>query len=160
MLPIPDLRAVVEQFVAAALRPALLDPGEEPFPLIADQWSVSEWNGRLVLQAWNLDRNLVRRIVSVKEQRRDRLFLGTERFPKAAGELQIADLAAYCISWGFRKIRDMKEPGRTELNPYSEQLARMRHRTVRNRHGNPNFEIWSFSYISDLRTHFEMADSQ
>ncbi len=94
MLPKPDLRAVVEQFVASAVRPALLDPGEEPFPLITDQWSVSEWNGRLMLQAWNLNRNLVRKIVSVKEQRRDRLSLVTERFPKAAGELQIADLAA------------------------------------------------------------------
>jgi hypothetical protein len=94
VLPTLDLRTVVEQFVATAVRPALLDPGEEPLPLIADQWSVSEWNGRLILQAWSLNRNLVRKIVSVKEQKRDRLSLITERFPKAAGELQIADLAA------------------------------------------------------------------
>lgn len=55
---------------------------------------MSEWNGRLTLQAWDTHRNLVRRIVALKDQKRDRLSLITERFPKAQGELQIADLAA------------------------------------------------------------------
>ncbi|MES1257281.1 MAG: hypothetical protein ABUS51_02580 [Acidobacteriota bacterium] len=89
-----DLRSVVERFVAGAAQPALLDPGEEPLRLISEQWSLFEWNGRLTLQAWDAERNLVRKIVSLKEQKRDRLSLVTERFPKAAGELQIADLAA------------------------------------------------------------------
>jgi len=89
-----DLRGVVERFVAAAGQPAVLDPGEEPLPLIAEHWSISEWNGRLILQAWDAERNLVRKIVGLKEQRRDRLSLWTGRFPKAQGELQVADLAA------------------------------------------------------------------
>ena len=89
-----DLRGVVERFVAGAAQPALLDPGEEPLRLIAEQWSLSEWNGRLMLQAWDAQRNLVRKIVGLKEQKRDRLSLVTERFPKAVGELQIADLGA------------------------------------------------------------------
>ena len=88
------LRSVVERFIAAAAQPALLDPGEEPLPLVGRNWDISEWNGRLVLQAWDTHRNLVRKIVSVKDQRRDRISLVTERFPKKPGELQIADLAA------------------------------------------------------------------
>ena len=32
----PDLRAVVESFVAAAVQPAMLDPGEEPLLLYID----------------------------------------------------------------------------------------------------------------------------
>src|SRR5579863_278767 len=72
----------------------MLDSGEEPLPLIADQWSVSEWNGRLVLQAWDARRNLVRKITGLKEQRRDRLCLTTERFRNTQAEFQIADLAA------------------------------------------------------------------
>src|SRR5580658_2436957 len=72
----------------------MLDPGEEPLALITDQWSVSEWNGRLVLQAWDQRRNLVRKITGLKEQRRDRLCLITERFRNSQAELQIADLAA------------------------------------------------------------------
>ena len=74
--------------------------------------------------------------------------------------IQIADLAAYCVSWGFRKIAQMKTPGRTELAPYADQLARMRHRTYRYRMGKPDFEIWSFAYISDLRTQSELAAPQ
>src|SRR5205823_7657247 len=62
--------------------------------LIPEHWSVSEWNGRLLLQAWDAQRNLVRKIVSLKERKHDRLSLITERFPKLEGELQIADLAA------------------------------------------------------------------
>ena len=85
---------MIETFVAAAVQPAMLDPGEEPLLLIADQWSLSEWNGRLVLQAWDERRNLVRKITGVKEQRRDRICLVTERFRNAGAELQIADLAA------------------------------------------------------------------
>jgi hypothetical protein len=91
---ISNLQAVLEGFIAGAVRPAVLDPGEEPLALIADQWSVSEWNGRLILQAWDRQRNLVRKILGVKEQRRDRICLLVERFPKSEGELEIADLAA------------------------------------------------------------------
>ncbi len=89
-----ELRSVVERFIAAAAQPAVLDPGEEPLPLVGQNWQISEWNGRLVLQAWDTNRNLVRKIVSIKEQRRDRISLVTERFPKTPGEMQIADLAA------------------------------------------------------------------
>ena len=86
-----DLRNVIETFVAAAVQPAMLDPGEEPLPLIPDQWSMSEWNGRLVLQAWDRKRNLVRKITGLKHQKRDRLCLSIERFQKSQAELQIAD---------------------------------------------------------------------
>jgi hypothetical protein len=88
------LRGVVERFIAAAAQPAVLDPGEEPLALAGSNWNISEWNGRLVLQAWDANRNLVRRIVSLKETRGDRIALVTERFPKLQGEMQIADLAA------------------------------------------------------------------
>jgi hypothetical protein len=89
-----NLRSVLERFIAGAGQPAVLDPGEEPLLLVAEQWDVSEWNGRIVLQAWDRERNLVRKIVGLKEQRRDRLSLVIERFPKAHAELQVADLAA------------------------------------------------------------------
>jgi hypothetical protein len=72
--------------------------------------------------------------------------------------IQIADLAAYCISWGFRKIPHMLEPVRHELTSYSEQISKMRHRSIRNRMQKPDFGIWSFSYISDLRTQLDMSE--
>jgi hypothetical protein len=84
----------VERFVAGAGQPAVLDPGEAPLRLLPDQWNLSDWNGRLVLEAWDGGRNLVRRITGIRDKRRDRLGLSTERFPKLRGELQLADLAA------------------------------------------------------------------
>ncbi len=89
-----SLQTLVERFIARAVEPVVLDPGEEPLALIAGQWTFSQWNGRLVLQAWAGHRNLVRKIAGLKLERRDQIALVTERFPKTQGELQIADLAA------------------------------------------------------------------
>ena len=68
--------------------------------------------------------------------------------------VQIADLVAYVISWGFRMPR-MTKPAREELSPFANQIARLRYRAVRERLGNPEFEIWSFAHITDLRTQAE-----
>ena len=56
--------------------------------------------------------------------------------------VQIADLVAYVISWGFRMAR-MTKPARPELSQLSNQVAGLRHRAIRKRLGNPEFEIWS-----------------
>lgn len=65
--------------------------------------------------------------------------------------IQIADLVAYVISWGFRLSR-MTKPARPELASFARQIARLRYRATRERLGNPQFDIWSFAYIDDLRT--------
>jgi len=71
--------------------------------------------------------------------------------------VQIADLVAYCMSWSFR-LPGMKQPVRQELVPYVQQISKLRHRTVRNKMGKENFEIWSVSHISDLRTYAEKIE--
>ena len=71
--------------------------------------------------------------------------------------VQIADLVAYVISWGFRVAR-MTKPARAELSDLANQVARLRYRAVRERFGNPQFEIWSFAHITDLRTQAERDD--
>ena len=68
--------------------------------------------------------------------------------------VQIADLIAYVISWGFRLSR-MTKPARPELASFAHQIARLRYRARRERLGNPQFDIWSFAYIDDLRTQSE-----
>ena len=68
--------------------------------------------------------------------------------------VQIADLIAYVISWAFRMPR-MTKPARAELSPLADRVARLRYRTTRERLGNPEFEIWSFAHITDLRTRAE-----
>jgi uncharacterized protein DUF3800 len=72
--------------------------------------------------------------------------------------VQIADLVAYCISWGFRTPQ-MTKPKRAELDGFAAQIARMRHRSIRERQGNQNFQIWSIAHVRDLRTNIErLAD--
>ncbi len=72
--------------------------------------------------------------------------------------IQIADLLAYCISWAFRIHHVMLESARQELAPFARQIAGMRYRAIREMHGNPQYEIWSIAYISDLRTYAERLD--
>jgi len=71
--------------------------------------------------------------------------------------VQIADLVAYIISWGFR-VTDMTEPARDELAEFVRTVCQMRHRSVREVNDNREFVIWSFGVIKDLRAR-EMQDS-
>lgn len=68
--------------------------------------------------------------------------------------IQIADLIAYTISWGFRMAQTTK-PARAELASFAAQVAALRYRSVRPMHDNPYFTIWSFAHITDLRTQSE-----
>ena len=72
--------------------------------------------------------------------------------------VQIADLVAYVISWGFRIRRRMTKPARPELQSFAEQVAGLRYRATRERGDNPQFEIWSFAHIDDLRTLAERSN--
>ena len=66
--------------------------------------------------------------------------------------IQLADLVAYVVSWGFRRIAGMSEPDRPELRSIVNRICRLRHRTVRQISENQMVETWSFKLISDLRT--------
>jgi hypothetical protein len=68
--------------------------------------------------------------------------------------IQVADLVAYVVSWGFRTPH-MTKPAREELAAFAQQISRLRYRTFRQVGGNPHFEIWSFAHIADLRTRSE-----
>jgi hypothetical protein len=68
--------------------------------------------------------------------------------------VQIADLIAYCISWGFR-TQQITKPARVELMPFVRQISSMRHNANREIDGNPNFIVWAFAHIADLRTRIE-----
>ncbi|MGH7038969.1 MAG: DUF3800 domain-containing protein [Stellaceae bacterium] len=72
--------------------------------------------------------------------------------------VQIADLFAYCISWGFRIHNVMRKPCREDLAPFSRQIAGMRYKAVREMYSKPHYEIWSIAHIADLRTHAERLD--
>lgn len=64
--------------------------------------------------------------------------------------IQLADLAAYILSWGTR-LPGKNESARRELDFLASQVYGLRHRTIREIDGNPNYSIWSFAIIPDLR---------
>ena len=68
--------------------------------------------------------------------------------------IQVADLVAYVVSWGFRLPR-MVKPARPELAGYTSQVCQLRHRSTREVAGNPAFTVWSFAFITDLRSQSE-----
>jgi len=71
--------------------------------------------------------------------------------------IQIADLVAYLVSWGFR-TRDMSRPRRDELIDLVNRVCSLRHRAVREVGDNPSFVIWSFAVIADLRARDQLTD--
>jgi hypothetical protein len=87
-----EIRSAIGAFLKSARQPALFEPGEELFPLSADNFSVEMRGSRLTLQAWDRTRNLTRRILSL-EASRSRVEMAVERFGKREGRLFLVDLA-------------------------------------------------------------------
>lgn len=72
----------------------------------------------------------------------------------ATGDLrsigELADLVAYVTAWAFR-TKELVEPARRELGPFKEQVRALRYRVVREIGDNPNFVVWGFAVVPDLR---------
>lgn len=63
--------------------------------------------------------------------------------------IHIADLLAYCIAWGFR-VQQLNQPKRVELDPYINQICKMRilsKRLIPDIKSEPS-EIWSIAVIN------------
>lgn len=88
-----EVQAAIERFLKASRKPAMLEPGEELLPLAAGSFLVESRNSRLTIQAWDERRNVVRRVVDVREESRGRLELVAERFARKLGPLFLIDLA-------------------------------------------------------------------
>jgi hypothetical protein len=84
--------AAIEEFLRKARRPALLEPGEEILPLLADSYELGMRGSRLTLQAWDRTRNIVRRITALDAETPGRLELAIERFARRPGRLFLLDL--------------------------------------------------------------------
>jgi hypothetical protein len=72
--------------------------------------------------------------------------------------VQIADIAAYLLSWNVRFTAKMTEPRRVELNDLERRVMDLRHSATVEREGYPNgFVVWSFAFLDDLRPRSEKA---
>ncbi|MDO8588977.1 MAG: DUF3800 domain-containing protein [Armatimonadota bacterium] len=65
--------------------------------------------------------------------------------------VQLADLAAYILSWGYRDTRKMRKPARSELAPFVSQVCGMRFRVSRAVGSEQKSKpVWSFVLIPAL----------
>ncbi|MBC8165518.1 MAG: hypothetical protein H7Y20_06570 [Bryobacteraceae bacterium] len=62
-------------------------------PLVAGCWEIRVDGSRLLLQVWNSDKNLVRRVIAIDSETSGQLNLTIERFGKKPGLLQLLDKA-------------------------------------------------------------------
>ena len=88
-----ELQAAVERFLKASRKPALLEPGEPIIPITGTNFLLEVRNARFTVQAWDDQRNVVRRVIDIQEEKRGRLELVAERFAGKRGVLYLIDLA-------------------------------------------------------------------
>jgi hypothetical protein len=82
----------IERFLKASKKPILIEPGDELMPIAPDGFAVTERPSSLIIECWNDQRNLSRRVTSVKLERPGRLDLAVEHFGGHPGVLTLIDL--------------------------------------------------------------------
>lgn len=87
-----EARAAIERFLQGAKKPVLIEPGEDPFVIASDRFTLTERGSVVTLECWDESRNLVRRVVDVRLQRPGRLELNVERFGGRTGRLTLVDM--------------------------------------------------------------------
>lgn len=98
--------AAIKRFLATARRPALFEPGEAPLELRPESYLLEYRTGRLVIQVWDRDRYLSRRVTALQAERPGRLELVVERFGKREGRLMLVDMErTESVQWGRQAMR-------------------------------------------------------
>jgi hypothetical protein len=83
----------IDSFVRSARQPALLEPGEPLLPFTSETFLYEEHSNHVLVQAWDENRNIVRRVTGIREQARGKLSLTVRKFANREGELILVDLA-------------------------------------------------------------------
>ncbi len=85
-LPPEQLQEKISVFLRSAAAPAAIEPGQLPFLLDREHFQLSVTPRGLLLEAWDQDRNLARRIVGVISESSRKLDLDTLRFGGRTGD--------------------------------------------------------------------------
>jgi hypothetical protein len=87
-----ELRTAIERFLGSCRRPALLEPGEDVLELAPGSFEIGLRGARLTLEAWDRQRNLVRRVTAARPPAPGRMELAVEHFGRKEGSLFLIDL--------------------------------------------------------------------
>lgn len=105
--------AAIEQFLARASRPVLIEAGEAEFPLESGSFAIESRGVFLHVSAWTADRQYRRRILGIKDQRPGRIDLSVARIGRPPGVATIFD-SAYARNRGLQR-RGHREKFREEF---------------------------------------------
>jgi len=69
-------------------------------------------------------------------------------------------IVAYLTAWGWGvRVGGMSRPARKELGDLAAQVCDMRYQARREVDGKPDFSIWNFAVINDLRPRDEREET-
>ncbi|HWR54211.1 MAG TPA: hypothetical protein VN428_24095 [Bryobacteraceae bacterium] len=88
-----NLAEAIGRFFESSRDPALLEPGEEPYPLRDGSYALDLHGGRLTIQVWDETRNLVRRLSGVHRETPGELELVVAHFGGREGRITLMDRA-------------------------------------------------------------------
>lgn len=103
-----ETRLAIERFLADARKPAVMEPGEDPIAVTAENFVLTEGSRIVTIECWNDRRNLTRRIIGVFSQKRGSLELETEQLWGRRGSLVLVDLAHPSQGGAERRGRRLK----------------------------------------------------
>lgn len=92
------LRTEIAAFLNSCHEPALLQPGDEVYPLQPGDYSLEVDAEGLLLECWADNRTLRRRLRGIRKQGQGRLEIDAERFPRKRCTLSLLDLQAAAAS--------------------------------------------------------------
>lgn len=96
---------LVSSFIGTAKEPLVIEPGQEPIPILLGCWQIWTEAGRIHFQAWSTDRNLLRRVTGIRSRSNSRLELEVERFGARKGTLDLVDSARPSAEKHTRRAR-------------------------------------------------------
>lgn len=86
------LQAEVESFLASCRRPAAIEPGTDPLPIEPGCVHLTVSRGGVLLEAWDRERTLARRLVALKSREGGRMELIAERLGGKTAPFRLVDL--------------------------------------------------------------------
>jgi hypothetical protein len=129
----------IERFLKASKKPILIEPGEDPFALATDTFTVNQRASSVTIECWDEKRTLVRRVASVRLERPGRLELHVEHFAGRTGALTLIDLDRETHRDAARKGARLK---------YRERFRQSLHRQF------PDWRVLELSTEQDLHNSF------
>jgi hypothetical protein len=138
--PDPELLlAAIEAFLTTSRRPAALEYGENPIPLLAGCYALEIRSGRLSIEIWDETRSISRRILSVDRHSTGVLDCAIQKFGGQPSRLTFLDLD---------RPQTVHRTRMGQRQNFAEQFRRMLQRHF------PGWEVETLSSALDLQHSF------